>query len=78
MDLAANITPHPDFATFVEALGGYFDTDGRTVSAHDLALTIRESRQNGVDTDIRRDDRGSYLELHDGRGRTYGSYRQTV
>jgi hypothetical protein len=74
----ATITPHPDYARMVETLGGQFATTGRTVSAHDFALIIRESRENGVDTDIYRDAAGSYLELHDSRGRTYGRYRQTV
>lgn len=74
MDFDANITQHPDHAAVAEALGTPYTRNGRTVSAHEMALTIRESRENGVDTSVDRDARGLFLELRDGRGRTYGRY----
>ncbi len=69
------VTPHPDFATFVESVDMPMARDGQAYSAHDVALTIRESRANGVDADVYRDASGPYLELHDSRGRSYGRYR---
>ena len=71
----ASIEPHVDFAVLVEGIGKPLVTNGCTVTAHDFALTIRESRQNGVDADAYADERGPFIELHDSRGRTYGRYR---